>query len=224
MNPVSAQVVKTESFDGTQFPPFGWVAGKISSIDPNNFTERAVAGVPAGTPAPHSGVGMVRYKCGSMFIAGEQCFLASPAYDLTNNPGTATVSFWMYKDVVNPGLKDSITLYINSSASAGAGKVKIMGPISRDTVGFNGWKKYTAIIPPGFNNTHAYLVFVFTNRETSGAGPNLYMDDISIQTYPKPAVFVSSEVFYQETADVSKGQSNQLIIGIKIIVDGAGGF
>src|SRR4051812_26317050 len=151
INPASSQVVKSESFDGIQFPPFGWTTGKISGSDPNNKIERAVFNVPAGTPAPQSGVGMIRYRCGSMFNQGEKTFIASPPYDLTNNPGTATVSFWMYKDVANPTMKDSVTLYMNNSPTAGAGRVKVMGPISRDTVGFNGWKKYTAVIPPGFN-------------------------------------------------------------------------
>jgi hypothetical protein len=217
--PAFSQIIKTESFDGIQYPPFGWTAGKINGSDPHNRTERATA----GAPAPQSGAGMVRYTCGSMFNPGEQCFLASPAYDLTNNPGTATVSFWLYKDAINT-MKDSVTLYINNAALLSANRVKVMGPISRDTTGFNGWKKYTAVIPPGFNNTQAYFIFVFTNRETSGAGPNLYIDNVQVQTFPKPAVLVSSTIHYQETSTIGVGLNDQLIIGIKITVSGAGGM
>ncbi len=218
-----AAVIRSESFDGTFYPPLGWSAGKLIGFDLNNYTQRVTVGS-APVCSPHSGTGMVRYRSGSMFNSGEQSFLASPRFDLTNNTGTAEVSFWMYKDTWN-SIRDSVTLYVNDSAAANSSKgsmSKVIGPVARDTTGFNGWRKYSAIIPAGYQTSSVYMVFVFTNRETSGIGANIYIDDFSVQTFPKPSVLLSSELFYQETLPVGKGQSDQVIIGLKVTVDGAG--
>ncbi len=218
-----SQVVINESFDGAAFPPFGWTSQLIKNgSDPNNFTERVTVG---NAPAcnPHSGAGMLRYRSGSMFNAGEKCFLASPRFDLTNNPGTATVSFWLYRDNFN-FIQDSLTVYINDSADANtsyASMTLVGGPVTRSG-GANSWVQYTYTIPAGYNNSSAYIIFVFTNRETSGAGANMYFDSFSITTWPKPMTLVSSALSFQATNPVGKNQANQLVVGIKVITDGAG--
>jgi len=223
---VSAQTVITESFEtpggAAANLPFGWTGGKISGNDVNNYVERTTTG---GTPActPQNGGAMLRYRSATI-VAGpglDQYFVSSPAYDLTNNPGTATVSFWMYKDNSNAN-KDSVTLYINNAPSPGAGMVNVMGPISRDSTG-NGWRQYSAVIPAGFNNAQAFLVFVFTNRSpVAGVKSNIYIDNFSIVTWPKAMVLVSSTLHFQETSDVNKPSTDNLIVGIKVTCDGAG--
>lgn len=214
------KVVRTESFDALQFFPLGWTGGKVIGSDVNNYTERVTIGT-APVCVTHTGAAMLRYRSGFMFNAGEQTFVASPKYDLTNNPGTATVSFWMYRDNTAPTFNDSVTLYINNAPTVGSGKIKVIGPISRVSGAAGAWAQFSAVIPPGFNNTSAYFVFVFTNRQTA-AQANIYIDDFSVETYPKSSVLVSSQLFYQETGDIVKGTSDNLIIGIKVSVDGAG--
>jgi hypothetical protein len=117
-----------------------------------------------------------------------------------------------------------VTVYINDSASANvsAGSMTLVGgPITRSG-GANAWVNFNYIIPAGYNNSNAYIIFVFTNRETSGAGANMYFDSFSIQTWPKAQTLVSSTMSYQELSDVGKPASDQLIVGIKVIADGAG--
>ncbi len=216
-----AQVVINETFDGAQFLPFGWYGGKLNGTDANNYVERVTTG---GSPAcaTQGGAGMMRYRSGFMFNAGEKYFVSSPKYDLTNNPGTASVSFWLYRDNFN-AIQDSVSVFMNDSASANLsyGSMTLVGgPVTR-AGGANSWTQYTYTIPAGYNNSNAYVIFVFTNRETSGAGANMYFDSFSITTWPKPQTLISSTMSYQELSDVGKGQTNQLVVGIKVTTDGA---
>jgi len=224
-----ARVTRTESFDvpggAAAMLPFGWSGSILNGSDPNNFADRVTTG---GSPtcATHSGAGMMRYRSGLMAspVTPEQYFVASPRYDLTNNPGTATISFWMYKDNMNT-VKDSVSLYMNDSAVANLSRgsmTKVMGPFSHDTtIGGVGWKQYTAVIPAGYNNSSAFVIFVFTNKEPVVGGANIFVDDFSIETYPKKMNIISSSLFYQETAGISVGSIDQLIVGIKVVTDGA---
>src|SRR5690606_28703660 len=65
-----------------------------------------------------------------------------------------------------------------------------------------------------------YLVFEFHNRHTVATGGNIYIDDISINTYPKAQTIVNTFMNFQATATVPPGTTNNLIGGVVINVDG----
>lgn len=241
------QVVINESFDATIFPPLGWTSGAVlPSTDPENYCERVTSGSnPFSQPATtHSGAGMARYRCGYMTTFGEYAYIASRALDFTNIPATgADITFWMYRDNVNSTIHDSLRVYLtNSNAYSGpAGlsctivqicQANFGSYISRNYSNFPaiaaaGWCQYQVTIPQAYitgltpaQQSKQYLVFEFHNRHTVATGGNIYIDDISINTYPKAQTIVNTFMNFQATATVPPGTTNNLIGGVVINVDG----
>jgi hypothetical protein len=208
------------------FPPLGWSTGYSgTSSDLENYCERVtVSSNPAGAPpTTHSGAGMARYRCGYMTQAGEKAYIASRALDFTNMPvGGTTATFWMYRDAVNTGFLDSVTVYLNDSnlivhdgalnqwgaapklalqqvAPFGFGNSVPRWWNSNPVSGAAGWYQYQVTIPNNVDNvgSQRYLIFVFTNQHTTANGGNIYIDDISINTYPKAQSFVSTKMSFR---------------------------
>ncbi|HRE24508.1 MAG TPA: hypothetical protein PLO98_09600, partial [Bacteroidia bacterium] len=221
-----------------------------TSSDAENYCERVtVSSNPAATPpGTHSGAGMVRYRCGYMTQPGEKTYIASRALDFTNMPvGGTTATFWMYREAYNTGFKDSVSVYLNDSnlivydipGNTTAGDVlplpiQQLAPFgfgntvprdfnSNPVSGAAGWYQYQVTIPNIPVVTVAsqrYLIFVFTNRHTAATGGNIYIDDISINTYPKAQTFVSTKMTYQGTSSVPQNSTNNLIYGVEVVIDG----
>ena len=62
-----------------------------------------------------------------------------------------------------------------------------------------GWCQYQVTIPQAYitgltpaQQSKQYLVFEFHNRHTVATGGNIYIDDISINTYPKAQTIVNT--------------------------------
>src|SRR5690349_21073203 len=86
--PLMAQVINTESFDGTTFPPTGWTLGGANPT----YLFRVTAGTQP-TQSPHSGAGELEFN--SFNLNGGNAALISPIVDLSNvGSNTATVSLW----------------------------------------------------------------------------------------------------------------------------------
>jgi len=246
----SGQLVINESFNGTTFPSLGWGTGYSgTSSDLENYCERVtVSSNPVGTPpGTHSGAGMARYRCGYMTQAGEKAYISSRALDFTNMPvGGTTATFWMYRDAVNTGFLDSVTVYLNDSnlivydtpgntngaalrlaiqqvAPFGFGNTVPRWWNTNPISGAAGWFQYQVTIPNIPVVTVAsqrFLIFVFTNRHTAASGGNIYIDDISINTYPKAQAYVSTKMSFQGTASVPQNSLNNLIYGVEVVIDG----
>ncbi len=242
------QLMVNESFDGTMFPPVGWNATAVNpSLDLENYFERVTTGSnPAGQPATtHSGAGMARYRCGWMTIA-EKGYIATRALDFTNIPAAgAVVTFWVYRDSYVPGTRDSITVYTSNSNvffNSSSGKnwtvdqvtpfMPLVSRIERSYTNYPvnaaaGWYQYSFTITqahilglPVAEQSQQHIIFVFSNAHTGAGGGNLYIDDISIQTFPKAQSIVSTNMIFQATATVPPNSTNNLIGGMVINVDG----
>ncbi|HNT79382.1 MAG TPA: GEVED domain-containing protein [Bacteroidia bacterium] len=222
----SAQTTIRENFEGSVFPPFGWTQGKgVGGTDPENYWERV--GNPSGsTPSinAHSGSGHARYRSRFMANAGENAYLSTPKLDMTNIPGGGTqVRFSMYRDA-SSNIWDSLTVFVSNTPNPGG--ATRLGMIPRyynyaPTATLNTWNRYTFTIPNSFNNSSVYVIFQGTNRSASAAtGANIHIDSVEVDTWPKNQTYVSSELIFQETADVGKATINEVIVGVRIVTDG----
>src|SRR5690606_34546518 len=96
---VRAQVLLSESFDGSTFPPSGWtVTGTGINNNSGINTWRQTGGGGFGnvpSPSTHSGAGMAGYEC-YWTDAGSSTELVSPSLNFSA-VGTKFVSFWVYQ-------------------------------------------------------------------------------------------------------------------------------
>ncbi len=243
--PAVAQITHTETFDfvgtGTTWPninlPFGWQQFKITAAtDSDNVWERMnnTATNPACTP--HTwGLGatgsMMRFTSKTCQVAGSQSALVSRAYDFRAYAApVATVSFWMYRDNGGAGINDNIAVYVNNAPNL-TGAVLLGGsanPLNRPcasapavSCASNAWFQYTYNIPytVGLTTTvNTYVILVATGLQ----GNNMYVDDFQIITYPNQQNYTNSSLSYQNTNDVAKNTTNNMIVGAKVVMDGAG--
>jgi hypothetical protein len=171
-----------ESFDGATYPPTGWTEIVITNTNTAPLTglwERVTTGTdPICTT--HSGAGMLKYNTWD-YVAATSGLLISPVVDLTAITPTTIFEFWMYRDNGNATAIDSLSFYINTTASiTGAtllgnyNRIRSLSPIE---TGADGWYKYQVLIPAGFNTATNYLIL----KGYSGYGNNLFVDDISIK-------------------------------------------
>jgi len=179
-NESNAQVIKTESFDGTTFQPTGW------SLDPiigNPVWVRRTAG-PNNLFFPHSGAAMARFSI-SLTQTGTQQALITPVIDYSQTNGaTPTFSMYMYRDSLSTA-GDSITVLVNTSQTV-VGATRL-GAVARSRY-FNlpnnelnnGWYLYTFNIPSNFNTNTNYIIL----NGTSQGGSNMFVDDVQWDEYP----------------------------------------
>lgn len=182
-NESNAQVIKTESFDGTTFQPAGW------SLDPiigNPIWVRRTNG-PSGNQTlimPHSGAAMARFSI-TLTTTGTQQALITPVIDYSQTNGaTPTFSMYMYRDSLSTA-GDSITVMVNTSPTV-AGATRL-GAVARSryynlpsSVLTNGWYLYTFNIPANFNTNTNYIIL----NGTSQGGSNMFVDDVQWDEYP----------------------------------------
>ncbi|MEP7171059.1 MAG: PKD domain-containing protein [Bacteroidota bacterium] len=179
MKLASGQVVNTESFDGTTFPPTGWtVTGGFGSL----WVRRTTGGNP--NCATHSGAGMARFTV-MMGPPGDQELMTTPVVDYSGASGSIpTVSLWIYRDGGSTA-GDSLSIFVNT-ANTLAGAVHI-GAVARSRYFFlphnetsDGWYQYTFNVPTSFITNTNYILFNGTSR----SGENIFVDDISWDEYP----------------------------------------
>ena len=189
---MGAKAQLTESFDGTTFPPAGWLNLHTTGADAAALWKRAVAGAFVGelvandvstgyTLNPHSGAGMALFNSYE-FDPGNGAHLITGAVNLSTG-GPHRISFWMHRDDTYAA-QDSISVYINTTQGAtGAfflGKVLRKRSLPPVESGPNGWYQYTFLIPAGFNSASNYFIF----SGVGSFGNNMFIDDISVSSVP----------------------------------------
>ncbi|MGN6567457.1 MAG: hypothetical protein ACTHJ0_05880 [Flavipsychrobacter sp.] len=177
-----AQVILTESFDGSGLPT-GWLnstytsppGGCHSSYGCAWYQEAGGTGIPAAPT--HSGSGYAFYNSHGIGNGGT-AELTSPVLDFsTYSVGYNQVSFWMYRDSSGGLYHDSVTVYVNTSTtSSGATR---LGSANRaiglsPVVSSPGWYQYTFIIPSSFSGSVNYIIF----KAFSNYGNDMNIDDV----------------------------------------------
>lgn len=236
------QIVVTEGFNynpaGTTFPntnlPFGWSQIKISaSVDAENYFDRMNNTALNPTCTPQAGVGMMRYRSATA-LAGSQAGLVSRRFDMRGMPvGGSTVSFWVYRDNGSAGILDNLQAFINTAPNmtgatwlnTGPAPAVINRPCGSNPIvpcvaSYNvaNWYQYTFNIPNTFNTSSNYIIIVASD---GGAGAsNIYFDEFSITTYPLAQTYTTSFLNFQNTANVGQNTVNNMVVGMKVTVDG----
>jgi PKD repeat protein len=187
--PNVAQVIVTESFDATTFPPIGWSI-KPSISSPEVWVRQAT-GITNPTTTPHSGAALARFR--SRFVAaGTKQVLISRAVDYTDRgTNNASVSFWMYRDNSLSGNADSVSLYVNTTDTLDTTAV-LLGTIARnrtiaipDVQTTTGWYLYSFQVPLSFASGSVYFLFQGSSETAVvNQGANTYIDDVSFDEFP----------------------------------------
>jgi hypothetical protein len=191
-----AQVL-VESFDGTTFPPAGWLNVKTAgSANPGTWLRLTAGTNPTATPK--SGAGMAYYNAYS-WSSGNSSNLITPALDFST--GSFAVTFWMYRDGGATTKFDSVSVYVNTTTST-VGGTRI-GLVNRarnlaPAVATDGWYPYTFNIPTSFNTTTNYIIL----KATSDFGNRIYIDDVSVSplvvTNPPTSIVASTNTICQD--------------------------
>ncbi len=202
-------ITRTESFDGTTFPPTNWTATIISG---SYNWQRLTSGLYPST-SPYSGAGMAGYNSWSA-SSGSSAILVTPLIDWSQRGSNSVqVSFWMYRDPGYSSSPDSIIVWVNTSASlTGATR---LGAIHR-YYSTAGWYQFSYSIPSSFNGSTNYIIF----QAYSGYGNDMYIDEVTYDEYPNVMTYTSSTVS-QIIGGVGVGFTNQPIIRLEITMTGS---
>lgn len=182
-------------------------------------------------------------------VNGDAALLVSNALDFSGHTvydalkDTVGISIWRDNTTSALTIADSIKVYINTQPDLagatllevasingyliGAGTKVINRSSSLSPVAFvipNDWNRYTFSIPnlPGYvsatggKSSIYILVAVY-----SAGGNNIYLDNWNMPEWPTNMIIESANVTYQESADLGKNTSNNLLLGVKITTKGS---
>jgi len=187
IDPTITIIPHTQSFDGTTFPPAGW----ISQIGSGASGWQRVASSTSPTLTPYSGAGMLYYNSFSL-SAPANATLISPPIQASNSGNMYTGSFWMYRDGSNYlTTLDKVEVYTNASPSlTGA---TLLGTVHRSYTqvpveAAAGWYQYTFEMGMGSRDIKYFLL-----KAVSAHGNNMNVDEITFNsveggTAPNPAI------------------------------------
>lgn len=198
---LKAATILTESFDGSTFPPTGWLNQSVSGT---NVWNRQTDGLQPSC-LTHSGAGMARFNSYS-FSDGKSAVLVSPAIDLTTVGSKGVqVSFWMYRTSNWPANADNVSVLIGTDLVVA--NATALGTINRSTSlspveSADGWYQYTFTIPVGFRGNTNYLFF----KATSAFGSNMFLDDVLVKSVENNDASVNS--ISAPLAEISTGIAN----------------
>ena len=186
-----------EGFDGTTFPPAGWLNVTTNST---YVYERVTSNDwPACTPHNES-VAMARFYCFTN-PEGRSCSLISPKLQLSATGNT--VRYWIYRNFNNNiNRPDRINVYYSPTTNVEDGT--LLGTVHRNTmmepvVGENSdWYEYDYT----FDSPEGYGFVIL--EAVSGYGWNLCIDDIFINTTnvdnnPPTVVYLHGTQTYADT-------------------------
>ena len=180
-----------ESFNGTTFPPTGWLNIQVGG---SGLWKRVTSGVEPAC-SPHSGVGMAEYNSYD-YQVGANAILVSPPLTFTGS-SVHVFSFWKYADSGWPIYNDSIGVYYNDTTRlAGAtwlATIPRYNPV-------DGWYKHSYLLPASLTGKK-YLII----RGYSKYGNNMFVDDVSLVVPPDDdisAMSINNDMYLSNTIPV----------------------
>ena len=180
---------------------------------------------------------------------GDAAILISKALDFSGHitydalKDTIGISIWRDNTAAALTIADSLKVYINSQPDLAGATLLEVASVNGYTIGagtkvinrsaslspaafiiINDWNRYTFSIPnlpayvsgTGGKSSTYILVAVY-----SAGGNNIYLDNWNMPEWPTNMVIESANVTYQESADLGKNTSNNLLLGVKITTKGS---
>jgi hypothetical protein len=191
---LNAQVILSESFDGTTFAPTGWYNTRISPGGGGTFGfwDR-VTSATGPDVLPHSGAGMARFNSPSAGF-GTITELGTLPLNFSSG-GPYRVKFWLYRGDNAPFGTDMLDVYVNTAANiTGATQLtRIFISRTQDPQEpVNGWYQYQYDIAPSYNTAVNYIIFRATGRSSN----IIYLDDVTVEAYNcyRPTNVISSNL------------------------------
>jgi len=182
MDDPSVTAPYSQNFDGTTFPPAGWVNVKTAGTG-TGLWSRATTGV-YPTCSPHSGAAMAEFASYG-YSAGTKGILVTPP--ITFDSDDYRVTYWFYRDSSSSYYDNAelVNVYYNTAPDL-TGTPTLLGTVYRDvyfdlpTVTAPGWYSYTYPLPVGSTGSGRYIIF----EGVSEWGDNMFADDVVIDEPP----------------------------------------
>ncbi|RYE21267.1 MAG: T9SS type A sorting domain-containing protein [Sphingobacteriales bacterium] len=172
----NAQILLSESFDNSGFPPTGWTRSTSSGF---MWTRITSSSWPSGI-TPHSGAGMAMFN--SFTYSSGSTELVTPVINFTTSSGVKVVSFWMYRESGYNSSGDRVETYINTTPSSSGGT--LLGTVNRamgltPTASSAGWAQYSFQVPSSFAGATNYIIF----KAVTAWGYDTHFDDVSVENF-----------------------------------------
>jgi hypothetical protein len=227
--PSYSQVINTESFDATTFPPSNWrIAPPFAGTAVNQGWRRQANGTNP-TQTPNSGTGQLRFASRN-FAANTIQYFVTPVIDYSNlGTNTATVDFYFFRDNFSTNA-DSVTFWVNTVDTV-AGATRI-GAVARDmTIGLpntevaQGWYHYTFNVPTTFNTATNYIILQGTSQSpVAGQGSNCFIDDFTWTSFPPACSGVPNVGTMVASTDVICGGTGSSNLSVSNPITGVSGI
>ena len=172
-------VLLEESFDGTDFPPAGWVQVDVSGTA-GNWARSAGTVHPSGG-GTHGGAGLAYFNSYSVTSGNSTRLYTSSYQSVPASAASAEISFFMYHDTGYSTNADRIQVQVSADGSSWT---NIGTPFSRYG-GTTGWSPHSADIS-AFAGQPVMIGFL----GISAYGNDCHIDDVSV-SYSTPGCSMS---------------------------------
>lgn len=234
------------SGNGSAPNDFQWVSTGANPVAGN----QNIVGFPAGAGFVRyiNRANLSPFPAISGAVNGDAAFLASRSFDYSGhnsyNQGGAvpdTIGLSIFRDGTAgavASVPDSITVWLNTQPSlSGAVKLNytyingvLAGPgsiINRSStlapVATAGWNRYAYQIPnlPQFLGVNASSSVYIIVACYSVGGNNIFLDNFNFPQWPTTMTIADVKLTYQENADVGKGSTNNILLGVTVTTKGS---
>ena len=211
-----------ETFDKTIKIPTGWTTNVL--LGKSYWAVKQSLSNPYVSPHNANTAVFCGKDVYSNSISGEG-ILVSPCVDFRNRGENAVpVSFWVYRSLGYANIVDDrIDVYVNDAGDM-VGTPVLIGSVARSKDGppalgpkdQAGWYQYTFNVPSNFNGSRNYIIF----KAINSGSENIYIDDISISTYPLANFYTNSITTQPASAEYPVFTRNKQILGVQISTEG----
>lgn len=160
----------TESFDGTTFPPTGWVETDVSGTT-GDWSRVTSSTYPNATP--HSGAAFAKFNSYNASTGDMTRLSRTTTFSIPSTSPTATAVMWVYHDTLLAGGDDQIQVQTSADGLSWTDQ----GDVIHRYDGTTGWKEHTFDLSSLIGDGDFQIGYL----GISDSGMNMYLDDVSVE-------------------------------------------